>query len=1395
MAAVSSLLSEEQFQCSICQDVFTHPITIPCGHNFCKNCITREWESSAKYQCPMCKDVFDTRPWLRVNTVFSEMADQFRRSSQRKASSVGQKRAKGGKVLCDVCTESKVKALKSCLMCLASYCETHLEPHHRIPGLKRHELINPVKNLEDRMCKKHDRPLDVFCKTDQMYACQLCLGADHKKHQIVPLKIEYEQKKAMLKKNEAELQQMILERQLKIQQIKKSVKLSKEDADREKADSVQVFTALIRSIERGLAQLTDMIEEKQKTTEKHAEGFIKELEEEISVLMKRSAELQQISSTEDHFLFLQSSPCLNSAPPNKDWTEVRVQSSYQGTVRRAVAELEETLSKEMEKLCADVELKRVRQFAVDVTLDPDTAHPALILSDDQKRVSYGDAKKNLPANPERFSSNPCVLGKQSFSSGRFYFEVEVKEKTRWDLGVAKESINRKGHIAAGPTAGLWLLLLKNGNEYRALDERSVSLSLKSKPEKVGVFVDYEEGLVSFYDVDAAALIYSFTGCMFTGKLHPFFGPGINVSGKNSAPLIISPSSHRVDTTRMKNNKVTNVSAVGGGATLEQECHTLEIRVKTLTAIEEQNMSAASCLLSEDQFLCSICLDVFTHPVTIPCGHNFCKNCITEHWDINVQCQCPLCKKVFVRRPELHVNTFITELAAQFRQSTVNKASGCSEQQYTKPGEVLCDVCTETKLKALKSCLIKQNAMKSCLVCLASYCETHLEPHHRISGLKRHELINPVKNLEDRMCKKHNRPLEVFCKTDQMCVCQFCTESDHKSHDFMPMIEEYKIKKAKLEKLEAGFQQMIQERQLKIQQIKQSVKLSEEDADRERADGVQIFTALIQSVERVLAQIIDVIEEKQKTTEKQAEGFIKELEEEISELMKRSAELQQLSSTEDHLQLFQSFPSLNPAPPTKDWTEVRVHSSYEGIMRRAVAQLEETLSKEMEKLYADVELKRVRQFAVDVTLDPDTANPYLILSDDEKSVSCGDEKKNLPDNPERFSSSLCVLGKQSFSSGRFYYEVQVKGKTKWHLGVARESVNRKENIVASPETGLWVIWLRNGDEYRALAGPSVLLSLKSKPQKVGVFVDYEEGLVSFYDVDAAALIYSFTGCKFTEKLYPVFGPCTNDGGINSAPLIISPFSHRNSGRQLKSEPPPTAYTSNLQVLPPPADYDPHLLSRPPPTVLTNSFCLNLHPEPLPATYSLHLHRQIPADSCSADLHPQSLPKPAVSTSTCTLWHTAKVEVEGFYQDVQEEAVAVYWQRLWLEVGAAAVCKNLQVEADSADSGRQLQLIPPPLVYVSIRLLLPSSPPADSGRQLQSEPPPTVYTSNLQLPPPHADYDPQLLSRPPPTVTPRNLLPFSPPADSGTQPQHRPPPTVTPSNLLLCLHLQILTDSYS
>uniref|UniRef100_A0A8D0CJT5 Butyrophilin subfamily 1 member A1-like n=1 Tax=Scleropages formosus TaxID=113540 RepID=A0A8D0CJT5_SCLFO len=183
----------------------------------------------------------------------------------------------------------------------------------------------------------------------------------------------------------------------------------------------------------------------------------------------------------------------------------------------------------------------LKSMNIDVTLDPDTAHPELVLSEDRKRVRRGVIWQRLPDNPERFKWWPCVLGKEGFSSGRRYWEVEVGDKTDWTLGVVRESINRKGCFPLNPSGGLWALSLWNGNEYLAFTDPPVSLHLSVKPQKVGVYVDYEEGQVSFYrmEITDKSLIYTFTGYKFTEKLYPYFCPGF----RKSDPLTISPVSH------------------------------------------------------------------------------------------------------------------------------------------------------------------------------------------------------------------------------------------------------------------------------------------------------------------------------------------------------------------------------------------------------------------------------------------------------------------------------------------------------------------------------------------------------------------------------------------------------------------------------------------------------------------------------------------------------------------------------------------------------------------------------------------------------------------------------------------------------------------------------------
>nr|XP_025046838.1 E3 ubiquitin-protein ligase TRIM39-like [Pelodiscus sinensis] len=183
-------------------------------------------------------------------------------------------------------------------------------------------------------------------------------------------------------------------------------------------------------------------------------------------------------------------------------------------------------------------LKRARGFQVDVTLDPDTAHPQLVLSEDRKRVRLGDTRQDLPDTPERFDPCPCVLGAEGFMGGRHYWEVEVGDKTGWDLGVCRESVSRKGWVTRTPKNGYWVMVLRDGG-YKALTFPSPRLSVSTRPSRVGIFLDYEAGKVSFYNVTDRSHLCTFTGT-FSGTLRPYFSPGNNAGGSNAAPLTICP---------------------------------------------------------------------------------------------------------------------------------------------------------------------------------------------------------------------------------------------------------------------------------------------------------------------------------------------------------------------------------------------------------------------------------------------------------------------------------------------------------------------------------------------------------------------------------------------------------------------------------------------------------------------------------------------------------------------------------------------------------------------------------------------------------------------------------------------------------------------------------------
>ncbi|KAK1806742.1 hypothetical protein P4O66_005234, partial [Electrophorus voltai] len=283
--------------------------------------------------------------------------------------------------------------------------------------------------------------------------------------------------------------------------------------------------------------------------------------------------------------------------------------------------------------------------------------------------------------------------------------------------------------------------------------------------------------------------------------------------------------------------------------------------------------------------------------------------------------------------------------------------------------------------------------------------------------------------------------------------------------------------------------MIQERMQKTNEIKHSVQIRRENTDREIAASKEVFSALVCCIERSQAEVLKVMEEKQKAAERQAEVLIRQLEMEVTKLKAKESELKQLTCSEDYFHLLQVVPSLSLAPCVNDWSQTTI-STRQGLdlLRRAVLQIKEVLKTQIQNITA----------RVDLTLDPSTANPWLVVSPDGKHVKDGNVEQDVPNIPQRFDTAPCVLAREPLSGGCSYWEVEVANKTAWDLGVAKESVGRKGLVTLSPQDGYWAICLRRGREYRACDRESVLLSLCPQPQRISVFVNYEEGQVSFYD---------------------------------------------------------------------------------------------------------------------------------------------------------------------------------------------------------------------------------------------------------------------------------------------------------
>ncbi|XP_076015138.1 E3 ubiquitin-protein ligase TRIM39-like [Genypterus blacodes] len=528
--AAANILSGEIFLCAICYDVFTKPVTTPCGHNYCCICINQYWDCRGIYQCPLCKREYSSRPELHVNTCLSELVIEYKKSILGNASSPALHYPETT-VPCDICSVIKVEAAKSCLTCLTSLCEVHLEPHDRVPVLRSHTLVEPIWNIGERVCTKHTKLKEMYCRTEKICICVLCSKTNHKDHNVVSVEEAYDAEKDEIMTN---IQSLLNSRTRKIRELEKSMVISLMEADREEVATVKVFTDLISSIWISLAEVITVIHKRHQVVTQRAVGCIRELRVEMFDLQCIRTQVERVLLSKDRHAFLQSLLTLHRLPL-KDWSSVSVNSDLcVKSLRTTVALVKKNIAGNME-LLPERKIKKLRRHAVNLTLDPSTAHGSLAVSQDGKQVTYARKRQNLPKRPD---AHPDILVKEGFTTGSFYFEVLVKGKTKWAVGVMRESVDRKANPRLCTTNGFWTIGL-DGGVYKAYGMSHVKIPSKHRPQRVGVFVDFGRGLVSFYDADSKSWLYSFYGHCFREKLYPYFCPQDNKEGTNSAPLILT----------------------------------------------------------------------------------------------------------------------------------------------------------------------------------------------------------------------------------------------------------------------------------------------------------------------------------------------------------------------------------------------------------------------------------------------------------------------------------------------------------------------------------------------------------------------------------------------------------------------------------------------------------------------------------------------------------------------------------------------------------------------------------------------------------------------------------------------------------------------------------------
>ncbi|XP_030208546.1 E3 ubiquitin/ISG15 ligase TRIM25 isoform X1 [Gadus morhua] len=586
MAQANISVTESQFRCPICLEVLNDPVSIPCGHTYCMRCINKYWDqvdATSQFSCPQCRDAFSPRPVLRRNTVLAELVDKLKLSSEASfLSTASPDHYMGGvgDVACDFCPiDSKLIAVKSCLVCLASFCEMHVLPHRQVGTLRRHKLVAAVECLADRLCAQHRLGLepsgtgaDGEVAEEWTGDCLLC-EADHE--EIHNVDGQRARRRLQLQEGHRLLQGRTQTAERDLEEFQQSLESFKVSASVVAEDSDALFADVALRLEKIRAEVRARLEAKERAVVGRAEREVEAQQREVEELRRREEEISLLLETDDNTThYLQTASLLCQPPPSgRRCRTPSLPMEPFSTARKALchfrSRMEEVSSEEVDKISSainencvsggecfkvapvpfplsSVSLQpsdhRMRaaflRFSCGLSLDPDTAHPTLVLLGGPSAGAHcGEEPQAYPLHPQRFDSVAQVLCREGQFSGASYWEVEWRGGGWVDVGVTYRGIGRKGGgkpCLLGRNEHSWRLRCTHTGYSAWHDNRKTTVASAPCP-RVAVFLERHRGALSFYSVsDVLTLLHTFQG-PFSQPLYPAFRLDLD------ATLVIHPA--------------------------------------------------------------------------------------------------------------------------------------------------------------------------------------------------------------------------------------------------------------------------------------------------------------------------------------------------------------------------------------------------------------------------------------------------------------------------------------------------------------------------------------------------------------------------------------------------------------------------------------------------------------------------------------------------------------------------------------------------------------------------------------------------------------------------------------------------------------------------------------